>query len=119
MKQRRRLQILDFKPPWRDASMSTNLRTKSTSMKRNALLVALASAAMAADWTQFRGPASSAISAEKGLPLKWSASDNIRWKVDLPGRGASCPIIAHGKIYLTACTGYRQKWLHVLCFDQA
>jgi len=89
-------------------------------MKRHALLGALvASAALAADWTQFRGPASSAISPETGLPVKWSTSENILWKVDLPGRGASSPIIAGGKIYLTACTGYRQKWLHVLCFDQS
>src|SRR5262245_25696332 len=89
-------------------------------MKRHALLLALlASTALAADWTMFRGPGTSATSPETGLPVKWSASENIRWKVDLPGRGASWPVIAGGKIYLTACTGYRQKWLHVLCFDQA
>jgi outer membrane protein assembly factor BamB len=89
-------------------------------MKRYALLCALAaSPSLAADWTQFRGPDSSAISQETGLPVKWSATENVRWKIDLPGRGVSCPVIAGSKIYLTACSGYRQKWLHVLCFDEA
>jgi outer membrane protein assembly factor BamB len=93
---------------------------KDTSMKRYALLCALAAGpALAADWTQFRGPGSSAISPETGLPVKWTATENVRWKADLPGRGASSPVIAGGKIYVTACSGYRQKWLHVLCFDEA
>jgi outer membrane protein assembly factor BamB len=87
-------------------------------MKRYALLCALAAGpALAADWPQFRGPDSSAISQETGLPVKWGATENVRWKVDLPGRGVSCPVIAGGKIYVSACSGYRQKWLHVLCLD--
>jgi outer membrane protein assembly factor BamB len=89
-------------------------------MKRYALLFALAaSPAPAADWTQFRGPGSSAIAQETGLPITWTASENVRWRVDLLGRGASCPVIAGGKIYVTACSGYRQKWLHVFCLDEA
>jgi outer membrane protein assembly factor BamB len=89
-------------------------------MKRYSLLLILVvSPALAADWTQFRGPGSSAVSQETGLPVKWSATDNIRWKADLPGRGLSCPVIAGGKVYLTACSGYRQTRLHVLCLDEA
>lgn len=71
----------------------------------------------AADWPQFRGPNGAAVSDETGLPLKWSASDGLRWKVELPGRGLSSPVIAGGRLYLTACTGYKQDRLHVLCFD--
>jgi outer membrane protein assembly factor BamB len=71
------------------------------------------------DWPQFRGPQGSSVSSETNLPIKWSAAENIRWKVDLPGRGLSNPVIAAGKVYVTACTGYLQDRLHVLCFDQA
>jgi outer membrane protein assembly factor BamB len=37
----------------------------------------------------------------------------------LPGRGLSNPVVAGGRIYLTACSGYRERRLHVLCFDEA
>ena len=71
-------------------------------MKRYALLfVLLAAPALASDWTQFRGRGSAATSPETGLPVKWSATENIRWKADLPGRGLSCPVIAGGRIFAT------------------
>jgi outer membrane protein assembly factor BamB len=89
-------------------------------MKRYALcFVLLAAPALASDWTQFRGRGSAATSPETGLPVKWSATENIRWKADLPGRGLSCPVIAGGRIFATACSGYRETRLHVLCFDEA
>jgi outer membrane protein assembly factor BamB len=74
---------------------------------------------MAADWTQFRGPGGQGISLEKGLPTIWGEKENVRWKADLPGRGLSCPVIAGGRVYLTACSGFEEKRLHVLCFDEA
>jgi outer membrane protein assembly factor BamB len=79
----------------------------------------LAAQVPAADWTQFRGPGGSGVSEEKDLPTHWSKTENIRWKVDLPGRGLSSPVIAGDRVYLTACTEYLQKRLHILCFDTA
>jgi outer membrane protein assembly factor BamB len=73
----------------------------------------------AADWPQFRGPRGTGVSAEGNLPMRWTATENIRWKADLPGRGVSCPVVAGGRVYITACTGYRQRRLHVLSFDAA
>jgi outer membrane protein assembly factor BamB len=43
----------------------------------------------------------------------------VRWQVDLPGRGLSAAVIAGGRVYVTACSGYLQHRLHVLCFDAA
>ena len=89
---------------------------------RTALTVGLLAAVMtagAAEWTGFRGTAGSAVSEEKGLPVKWSKTEGLRWKIDLPGRGLSNPVIAGGRIFLTACSGYRERRLHVLCFDEA
>jgi outer membrane protein assembly factor BamB len=83
------------------------------------LAAALVTMAGAAEWTGFRGPAGSAVSPEKGLPVKWSKTEGLRWKVELPGRGISNPVIAGGRIFLTACSGYRERRLHVLCFDEA
>ncbi|MFQ3594230.1 MAG: PQQ-binding-like beta-propeller repeat protein [Gemmataceae bacterium] len=72
----------------------------------------------AAEWTQFRGPAGSGVSPEKGLPTRWTKTEGLRWTADLPGRGLSNPVIAGGKVYVTACSGYRERRLHVLCFDE-
>ena len=69
------------------------------------------------DWPQFRGPEGRGASAETDLPVEWGKDKGVRWKIDLPGRGLSCPVIAGGRLYVTACTGPEQERLHVLCFD--
>ena len=87
----------------------------------------LASCGLGADWPQFRGPGGLGISSEKDVPVKWSAEENIAWKADLPGPGASCPIVVGGRVYLTCYTGYglepamgdqKQLRRHLLCFDR-
>src|SRR5690606_21981797 len=45
---------------------------------------------------------SQGISPEGGLPLKWSATENVRWKTALPGPGHSSPIVWGERIFLTA-----------------
>jgi outer membrane protein assembly factor BamB len=82
-------------------------------------LLLLSAPLWAGEWRQFRGPGGAAVSDETGLPVKWSATENVRWKVDLPGRGVSSAVIADGRVYVTASSGYRQRRLHVLCFDAA
>ena len=81
-------------------------------------LAILASTSLAADWTGFRGPNGSSVSAEKDLPAKFNAKENVRWKADLPGRGLSNPIITNGKVIVTACSGFKQRKLHVLAFEE-
>lgn len=93
-----------------------------------ALLFAFpAASTLAGDWAQFRGPDGQGVSDEKGLPVKWSSTENIDWKVELPGPGASCPIAVKDRVYLTCYTGYglegsvgEQKDLrrHLLCFER-
>jgi outer membrane protein assembly factor BamB len=79
----------------------------------------LAGVARGGDWPQFRGPGGTGVSDESGLPAKWGPAEHVRWKAELPGRGASAPVVARGRAYVTACTGPRQERLHVLCFDAA
>lgn len=71
------------------------------------------------DWPQFRGPGGKAVSSETDLPVKWSKTEGLRWKAELPGRGLSNPVIAKGRVYLTCSSGYREGRLHVLCFEEA
>ena len=71
------------------------------------------------DVTQFRGAGGLGMSTEKNLPISWSKADGIRWKAALPGRGLSNPVIAGGRVFVTASSGSQQDRLHVLCFDVA
>ncbi len=70
------------------------------------------------DVPQFRGPGGLGTSSEKNLPIEWGKTDNVRWKATLPGRGLSNPVIAGGRVFVTAASGTQQDRLHVLCFDQ-
>ena len=58
------------------------------------------------DWSQFRGPGGQGRSDTRGLPLHWSPTENIAWKAELPGAGASSPIVFGEHIYLTSYSGY-------------
>ncbi|MBA4190687.1 MAG: hypothetical protein C0467_22105 [Planctomycetaceae bacterium] len=73
----------------------------------------------ASDWPQFRGPNATGVSDEKNLPTEWSKTKGIAWKADLPGRGASSPVIVGNRVYVTCSSGTRDDRLHVLCFDAA
>src|SRR5262245_8090870 len=64
------------------------------------------SSAWGANWSQFRGPGGLGQTTEKGLPLKWSATENIVWRTELPGPGTSSPIVVGDRVYLTSYTGY-------------
>ncbi len=57
--------------------------------------------ASADNWPQFRGPTGDGIATAKNVPLKWSETENIRWKTAPPGRGRSSPVILGDRIYLT------------------
>jgi len=56
------------------------------------------------DWPQFRGPTGQGVSDERGLPLTWSENKNVRWKVAIPGRGWSSPVVQGDRIWLTTAT---------------
>jgi outer membrane protein assembly factor BamB len=59
----------------------------------------------AGDWPQWRGPSSQGVSGEKGLPTRWSAGENIAWKVALAGFGASSPIVTGDTVIVTSQIG--------------
>jgi outer membrane protein assembly factor BamB len=53
------------------------------------------------NWPQFRGADALGTSDAKGLPVHWSATEHVAWKIDLPGRGWSSPVVWEGKVFLT------------------
>lgn len=58
-----------------------------------------------AEWPQWRGPAQRGSSAETGLPLRWSASEGIAWKLELPEISGSTPIVHGERVYLNVARG--------------
>ena len=58
----------------------------------------------ASDWPQFRGPTGQGVSDETGLPLNWSETTNVRWKIPIPGKGWSSPVVQGDRIWLTTAT---------------
>ena len=69
----------------------------------------------AADWPAWRGPTGIGISDERNLPVKWSATENVKWRVPLPEPGNSTPIVWRGRIFVTQAVGERRT---VMCFDR-
>ena len=52
------------------------------------------------DWPQFRGPGGDGVSRGAALPLTWSESQNVLWKVRTAGRGRSSPVVLGDRIWL-------------------
>jgi len=53
-------------------------------------------------WPQWRGPQANGISTTAKPPLEWSETKNVRWKVPIPGRGSSSPIVWGDKVFVTS-----------------
>ena len=69
--------------------------------------------------SEFRGPQGQGHFSARHVPAEWSATKNIAWKADIPGRGWSSPVVVAGKVYLTtAVPGEGAKLsLRALCLD--
>jgi outer membrane protein assembly factor BamB len=72
---------------------------------------------LSGDWPEFRGPTGQGHSDERGLPLVWSETKNVRWKTAIPGRGWSSPAIQGNHIWLTTATD-EGKSLRALLVDR-
>ncbi|NBV24091.1 MAG: serine/threonine protein kinase [Proteobacteria bacterium] len=79
-------------------------------------LLAAALTASAANWPAWRGPTGYGISTEKSLPVKWSATDNVRWRVPLPEGGNSTPVVWGDRVFVTQAVGDRRT---LMCLNRA
>ena len=69
----------------------------------------------AADWPQWRGPDLRGTSPERGLALRWSAEDNVAWKLALPTGSGSTAIISGDRVFLNVADG---DTVHLWCVDR-
>lgn len=67
----------------------------------------------AQEWTRFRGPNGSGLSATV-FPTRWTPRD-YRWQVKLPGGGHSSPVVWGERLFITS--GNAQGQLHLVCLD--
>lgn len=71
------------------------------------------------DWQQFRGTLNQSVASPLSFPTQLRAEKHVAWKVSLPGRGPSSPIVVGNRVIVTAASGPRRDRLHVLAFDTA
>src|SRR5438128_603971 len=90
-------------------------------MLRAAIALTLLCAASAADWPAWRGPAGNGVSDETNLPLTWSTTGNVAWKLPLPSFSGSTPIVSGTRIFLNVADDLRSAQpvtLHLWCVDR-
>ena len=102
-------------------------------MRNRLLSAALLCAALtvhlsAENWPQWRGPTRNGISNEKNLPVKWSQTENVLWKLPMPALSGSTPIVWGDRIFLNVANALPDARavdngpgasLHLWCVDRA
>ena len=94
-----------------------------------AILALCATPAAASDWPRFHGGDGNGVSPDtQPLPVKWSETENLRWKCKLPGPGSSSPIVIGRRVFVTCWTGYgmdrdnvgdeKDLRRHLICLDR-
>src|SRR5262245_33119570 len=79
-------------------------------------LISLAGATVSAEnWPQWRGPSLNGVSAEKNLPVRWTTTTNVTWKLALPSFSGSTPIVWGDRIFLNLAEG---RDLYLWCVDR-
>jgi outer membrane protein assembly factor BamB len=71
----------------------------------------------AADWPAWRGADGTGVSQETNLPLHWGTNENVRWRVPLPDRGNSTPIVSRGRVFVTQAIE-KENRRTLMCFDR-
>jgi len=96
------------RPPFKPVPFTWGLR-KCDSFRKcwllacfSCVLCMLRSQAADLPWANWRGPSATGVSPDAQPAVEWSETKNIAWKVRAPGGGHSSPIIANGRIFLSA-----------------
>ena len=87
------------------------------------LLLALPKIVWANDWPHWRGPLGNGVSLDATPPVSFGATDNVVWKVAIPGRGSSSPVVQGDRVFVTTAVPVAGSGdtfeFRVLCFDRA
>ena len=68
-------------------------------------LLVISSTVTAEDWSSFRGPRGQGVSNDEKVPVEWSDTKNMKWKLELPGKGFSSPIVVGKQVLVTCYSG--------------
>lgn len=82
-----------------------------------ALCACLGGTLPAANWPAWRGPTHDGVTEETDLPLEWSSSSNVKWKIPLPDRGNSTPVVWGDKLFLTQAVT-KESRRNLMCLDK-
>src|SRR5688572_29416225 len=105
---------------WRMRCTMRGLQTARCGLRKLmvGMMVFVGSTALAGDnWPTFRGPTQEGHSDSVGLPVKWSETENVRWKTPIPGQGWSSPVIWGDQVWMTTALD-NGKSLHAVCVDK-
>lgn len=80
------------------------------------IAVALAAAARADDWPNWRGPSLAGTAGGTGYVAEWGPEKHVLWKVPLPGLGASTPAVSGDRVVVTCTIDDHDA---VICLDRA
>jgi outer membrane protein assembly factor BamB len=86
----------------------------SLSPGRLLFLLCVAWPAFAENWPCWRGPRQDGTSDETNLPIQWNATNNIAWKMELPGLGHASPIVFDDRVFTVSAISQTQTRL-LLC----
>ncbi|HSF24470.1 MAG TPA: PQQ-binding-like beta-propeller repeat protein [Blastocatellia bacterium] len=75
----------------------------------------IAATGFAENWPQWRGPLLNGISSEKNLPTRWSAEENVTWKLAMPSWTGATPVIWGERIFLNVA---QENDLYLWCVDR-
>lgn len=73
------------------------------------LMVFGVSLSFGADWSRFRGPQGNSIVEEVQLPSEWAEDSHVAWKVKIPGRGWSQPVVAGDRVFITTAVAENEE----------
>ena len=74
-------------------------------MVASLLVAATVAVPHAENWPQWRGPVLNGVSGERNLPVRWSKTENVTWKLPMPTLSASTPIVWGDRIFLNVADG--------------
>src|SRR3954470_14233217 len=80
-----------------------------------AVTALLALPATAGNWPAWRGPDGTGIAAGEDLPVKWSPSENVRWRAELPEAGNSSPIVWGDRVFVTQAVSNNHRRTLMCC----
>ena len=64
------------------------------------LLLLFTSQSKAANWAHWRGDSGNGIAVDANPPTRWSDTENVKWKVPIPGRGSGSPVVWQDQVFV-------------------